>query len=165
MLAGIPVARRVFTVFVISGALAGLGGVLFLAQHATVDSTAGTGYELIVITAVVVGGVAIFGGSGNVIGAVLGAILLQVINQALVAARISAFWDSGDRRRAAAGRDLLRPPDQLPRVAGAGGQGGRDLCRVTADRRRAPRRAGRGSRLRLRCALGVGAGRDPDRGR
>jgi len=94
VLAGIPVARRVFTVFVISGALAGLGGVLFLAQQATVDSTAGTGYELVVITAVVVGGVAIFGGSGSVIGAVLGALLLQVINQGLVAAQISAFWDS-----------------------------------------------------------------------
>jgi rhamnose transport system permease protein len=92
-LAGIPANLRVFTVFVISGALAGLGGVLFDAQNATVNSTAGTGYELIVITAVVVGGVAIFGGSGNVIGAVLGAILLQTINQALVAARISSFWD------------------------------------------------------------------------
>ncbi|HET9094475.1 MAG TPA: ABC transporter permease [Solirubrobacteraceae bacterium] len=92
-LAGIPATLRVFTVFVISGALAGLGGVLFDAQVATVNSTAGTGYELIVVTAVVVGGVAIFGGSGSVIGAVLGAILLQVINQALVAARISSFWD------------------------------------------------------------------------
>jgi rhamnose transport system permease protein len=94
VLAGIPVARRVFTVFVISGALAGLAGVLFLAQQATVDSTAGTGYELTIVTAVVVGGVAIFGGSGNAIGAVLGALLLQVINQALVAAKISSFWDS-----------------------------------------------------------------------
>ena len=94
VLAGIKVGLRVVTVFVISGALAGLGGVLFLAQVATVNSSAGTGYELIVITAVVVGGVAIFGGSGNVIGAVLGAILLQVINQALVAAGISPFWDS-----------------------------------------------------------------------
>jgi rhamnose transport system permease protein len=94
VLAGIPVARRVFTVFVISGALAGLAGVLFLAQQATVDSTAGTGYELTIVTAVVVGGVAIFGGSGNAIGAVLGALLLQVINQALVAVKISSFWDS-----------------------------------------------------------------------
>jgi len=93
VLAGIPVARRVFTVFVISGALAGLAGVLFLAQQATADSTAGTGYELTIVTAVVVGGVAIFGGSGNVIGAVLGALLLQVINQALVAVKISSFWE------------------------------------------------------------------------
>ena len=93
-LAGIPVARRVFGAFVISGALAGLGGALFLAEYATVDATGGGGYELVVIASVVVGGVAIFGGSGNVIGAALGAILLQVINQSLVAVRVSPFWDS-----------------------------------------------------------------------
>lgn len=93
-LVGIPVAKRVFGAFAISGALAGLGGALFLSEYATVDATGGTGYELLVISAVVVGGVAIFGGSGNVIGAALGAILLQVINQSLVALRISAFWDS-----------------------------------------------------------------------
>ena len=82
-----------FTAFVISGALAGLGGALFLAEYATVDATGGTGYELLVVASVVVGGVAIFGGSGTVIGAGLGAILLQVINQSLVALRISPFWD------------------------------------------------------------------------
>lgn len=92
-LAGIPVAKRVLTAFIISGALAGFGGALFLAEHATVDATGGTGYELLVVAAVVVGGVAIFGGSGTVIGAALGAILLQVINQALVAVKISPFWD------------------------------------------------------------------------
>jgi rhamnose transport system permease protein len=94
LLAGIPTAKRVFTAFLVSGMLAGLGGALFLAEFATVDATGGTGYELLVIAAVVVGGVAIFGGSGTVIGAALGAILLDTINQALVAARVSAFWDS-----------------------------------------------------------------------
>jgi rhamnose transport system permease protein len=93
MLAGIPAGRRVFTAFTLSGALAGLAGVLFLALHAQIDVTGGTGYELTVISAVVVGGVAIFGGSGTVLGAALGALLLNTINQALVAARISAFWD------------------------------------------------------------------------
>jgi rhamnose transport system permease protein len=92
-LAGIPAGRRVFTAFVLSGALAGLGGTLFLALHAQIDVTGGTGYELTVISAVVVGGVAIFGGSGTVLGAALGALLLNTINQALVATRISAFWD------------------------------------------------------------------------
>jgi rhamnose transport system permease protein len=92
-LAGIPVAKRVFTAFLVSGALAGLGGVLFLAEFATVASTGGTGYELNVIAAVVVGGVAIFGGSGTVVGAALGALLLNTINQALVAAKVSAFWN------------------------------------------------------------------------
>jgi rhamnose transport system permease protein len=92
-LAGIPIARRVFTVFVVSGALAGIAGVLWASQYGTIDSTAGTGYELTVITAVVVGGVAIFGGSGSVVGAALGALLLNTINSALYVLGISAFWD------------------------------------------------------------------------
>jgi rhamnose transport system permease protein len=92
-LAGIPAARRVFVAFVISGALAGLAGALFLALHAQVDNSAGSGYELTVVSAVVVGGVAIFGGSGTVLGAALGALLLNTINQALVAAKVSSFWN------------------------------------------------------------------------
>jgi len=93
LLAGIPARRRVFFTFVLSGAIAGFAGALWLAEFATVSSVAGLGYELLVVAAVVVGGVAIFGGSGTVLGAALGAILLNTINQALVAARISAFWD------------------------------------------------------------------------
>jgi rhamnose transport system permease protein len=93
VLAGVPSGRRIFTAFVISGGLAGLGGALFLAQFATVSAVAGNGYELNVVAAVVVGGVAIFGGSGTVYGAALGALLLNTINQALVAARVSAFWN------------------------------------------------------------------------
>jgi rhamnose transport system permease protein len=92
-LAGIPIARRVFTAFLVSGALAGLAGSLFLALHTQIDNSGGLGYELTVVAAVVVGGVAIFGGSGTVVGAALGALLLNTINQALVASRISAFWN------------------------------------------------------------------------
>jgi rhamnose transport system permease protein len=92
-LAGIPTAKRVFTAFLASGALAGFGGALFLALHASIDNSGGLGYELTVVSAVVVGGVAIFGGSGSVLGAALGAVLLNTISQALVAARISAFWN------------------------------------------------------------------------
>ncbi|HEY5304400.1 MAG TPA: ABC transporter permease [Acidimicrobiales bacterium] len=93
VLAGVRVQRRVLSAFAISGALAGLGGALWLAEFATVASTAGTGYELDVVAAVVVGGVAIFGGSGTVLGAGLGALLLNTIDQALVAARVSSFWN------------------------------------------------------------------------
>jgi rhamnose transport system permease protein len=92
-LAGIPIERRVFTAFLISGTLAGLAGALFLALHTQIDNSGGAGYELKVVAAVVVGGVAIFGGSGTVLGAALGALLLNTINQALVASRISAFWN------------------------------------------------------------------------
>lgn len=91
-LAGVRSDRRVLTAFVIAGALAGLGGVLFTARFATVDATAGTGYELTVIAATVVGGVAIFGGSGSVYGAALGALLLGTITSSLIVLKVEAFW-------------------------------------------------------------------------
>jgi rhamnose transport system permease protein len=59
-----------------------------------VDSIAGAGYEFQVIAAVVVGGVAIFGGSGTVLGAALGALLLNTINSALVVVNVSSTWSS-----------------------------------------------------------------------
>lgn len=92
-LAGIRVGRRIFTAFAVSGAIAGLAGVLWASEYQTIDSTAGTGYELQVIAAVVVGGVAIFGGSGSVVGAAIGALLLSTINSALYVLGISPFWD------------------------------------------------------------------------
>ena len=92
-LAGIRVGRRVFTAFAVSGAIAGMAGVLWAAQYQTIDSNAGTGYELTVIASVVVGGVAIFGGSGSAVGAAIGALLLQTINSALYVLGISPFWD------------------------------------------------------------------------
>ena len=92
-LAGIPSGRRVFTAFAVSGGIAGVAGVLFAAQYGAVDSTVGTGYELQVIAAVVVGGVAIFGGSGSVVGAAFGALLLQTILSALYVLGVSPFWN------------------------------------------------------------------------
>ena len=70
-LAGVRSSRLVLGTFVMSGLLAGLGGVLFTARFGTVDATAGAGYEFTVIAAAVVGGVAIFGGIGTVYGAAL----------------------------------------------------------------------------------------------
>jgi rhamnose transport system permease protein len=91
-LSGIGVGRRVFGAFVANGALAGLAGVLYAARFGTVDATAGTGLELQVVAAVVVGGVAIFGGSGTVWGAALGGLLLTCIGSALAVLRINPFW-------------------------------------------------------------------------
>ncbi len=91
-LAGIPIARRIFFTFVLSGAVAGLGGVFWATQYNTIDATAATGLELQVIAAVVVGGVAIFGGSGSVVGAALGALLLQTINVALNVLGVPSLW-------------------------------------------------------------------------
>ena len=91
-LAGVRAQRRVLAAFVLAGALAGLGGVLFTARFGTVDATAGVGYELTVIAAAVVGGVAIFGGMGTVYGAALGALLLTTITSSLIVLRVPAFW-------------------------------------------------------------------------
>ncbi|HEV2782833.1 MAG TPA: ABC transporter permease [Actinophytocola sp.] len=91
-LSGIPTGRRVFAAFVASGALAGLAGVLHAARFGTLDANAGLNMELNVVAAVVVGGVAIFGGSGSVYGAALGAVLLTTIRAALPVLGISPFW-------------------------------------------------------------------------
>ncbi|NUU15998.1 ABC transporter permease [Cellulomonas humilata] len=92
LLSGLSVGRRVFFAFVLSGTLAGLAGVLFAARYATIASNAGTGLELQAVAAAVIGGVAIFGGSGTVAGAALGAILLATIDRALPILGIPDFW-------------------------------------------------------------------------
>jgi rhamnose transport system permease protein len=91
-LAGVRVGRRVMTAFAISGALAGLGGFMFAARFASVDAVAGRGFELDVVTAVVIGGVNVFGGSGTVLGAVLGAVLVGTIQDGFTLLKISEFW-------------------------------------------------------------------------
>jgi rhamnose transport system permease protein len=91
-LAGIRVGRRVMMAFAISGALAGLGGFMFAARFASVDAVAGRGFELDVVTAVVIGGVNVFGGSGTVVGAVLGAVLVGTIQDGFTLLKISEFW-------------------------------------------------------------------------
>lgn len=91
-MAGIPSARLVTIAFVISGALAGLGGFVYLARIGTITVVAAQGLELQVVAAVVVGGVNIFGGSGTVFGAMLGALLIGTIEQSLIRMRINEFW-------------------------------------------------------------------------
>jgi rhamnose transport system permease protein len=91
-LAGVPTKKRLIAAYVLCGALAGLGGVLYTARFGTVDASAGSGLELSVVAAVVVGGVAIFGGSGTAYGAALGALLLTVISNALPDLGLNQFW-------------------------------------------------------------------------
>jgi rhamnose transport system permease protein len=89
---GLKVRQRLVSAFVLSGALAGLSGVLYAARYGTISSGAGTGIELQAVGAVVIGGVAIFGGSGTVWGAAIGAVLLVTINRALPILGIQDFW-------------------------------------------------------------------------
>jgi rhamnose transport system permease protein len=91
-IAGLPAQRIVLTAFVLCGALAGLGGFMFLARFGTITVGAAVGLELQVVAAVVVGGVNIFGGSGTLIGAMLGSSLIGTLEQSLIRMRISEFW-------------------------------------------------------------------------
>ncbi|QNO38778.1 ABC transporter permease [Protaetiibacter sp. SSC-01] len=89
---GLKVTQRVLAAFVVAGALAGLAGVLYAARYGTVSSQAGSGWELDAVGAAVIGGVAIFGGSGTVWGAAIGAYLLLTINRALPVIGVQDFW-------------------------------------------------------------------------
>ena len=90
--AGIDVGRTQFWAFVISGALAGLTGYLWVARFAVAFVDLAGGFELNVVAACVIGGVAIMGGIGNVAGAMLGALFLGIISNALPVVNISPFW-------------------------------------------------------------------------
>jgi rhamnose transport system permease protein len=89
---GLKVTQRVLVAFVVCGALAGLAGVLYSARYGTVNAQAGSGFELEAVGAAVIGGVAIFGGSGTVWGAAIGAYLLFTINRALPILGVQDFW-------------------------------------------------------------------------
>jgi len=91
-LIGLPKERVVFTAFLISGALSGLAGFMFLGRFGNITVQAGNGLELQSVAAVVVGAVNIFGGSGTVLGAMLGAVIIGLLDQSLLRLQISEFW-------------------------------------------------------------------------
>jgi len=89
---GINVGKTQFLAFVLSGALAGLTGYLWVARYAVAYVDIAGGFELEVVAACVIGGISIAGGIGSVGGAVLGAIFLGVVKNALPVVNISPFW-------------------------------------------------------------------------
>lgn len=91
--AGIKVGLIRFVPFVFTGFLFGMGGVLWVSRYTAAQTDTGAGFEFTVITAVVVGGTNINGGSGTVLGVLLGSVLLGVIRNALNVAQISPFWE------------------------------------------------------------------------
>lgn len=94
--AGLPVKRTVLAAYTICGALCGLAGFMFLARYGNITVVAGIGLELQAVAAVVVGGVNIFGGSGTMIGALLGTVLIATLEQSLLRWQlISEFWRDG----------------------------------------------------------------------
>ena len=91
--AGINAGAVVFWTFVLSGALAGLSGFLFLAKFGNITVVAGMGMELKSVAAVVVGGVSVLGGSGSMVGVVIGTLLVDTIDNSLTRWElVSEFW-------------------------------------------------------------------------
>src|ERR1700730_14443478 len=91
-LSGIPVRSVTLGVFVLNGLLVGISAILYATNFTAIQSNVAPGFELTVITSAVIGGVSILGGTGTVIGALLGAVLLHTIGTAMVYLHIRAEW-------------------------------------------------------------------------
>ena len=112
--AGIPVARRVGLVYVLSGVVASLAAIVYVAHLGQARSDAGNGYELDAITAVVLGGTSVFGGRGTLWGTVLGLFAISVLQNGLQPRGAAVRAGRRAHRRAAAGDDRHRPMRTRP---------------------------------------------------
>lgn len=93
-LAGIPVKKRKREIHIMVSVFAALVGVLMASRFNSAQTTAGSGTELTVMAAVIIGGTSMYGGSGSVIGSILGCILIAVISNGLVLIRVPSFWQN-----------------------------------------------------------------------
>jgi ribose transport system permease protein len=91
-LAGVPVKKYLLLVYTISGFLAAVAGMILSSRLGSAEPTAGTGYELDAITAVVLGGTSLFGGEGTLVGTIIGAAILGVIDNGLNLLNVNSFW-------------------------------------------------------------------------
>ena len=91
-LAGIPVSRTLLVVYLVSGAFAGLGGVILTGRLDSAQPIAATGLELNAIAGVVIGGASLFGGRGSMLGTMMGVLLIGVINNGLTLNNVQPFW-------------------------------------------------------------------------
>lgn len=89
---GIGLDKIRFLVYMLSGSLSGGVGVLWVSRYASAQSNSAVGFELITVAACVIGGVFIFGGSGTIMGVLLGSLLLGIIVNALSLIRVNPFW-------------------------------------------------------------------------
>jgi ribose transport system permease protein len=91
-MSGIPIGRvRLWTLMLVGG-LCGVSGMMTLAFFSTADPNLGTAYELLAITAAIIGGTALSGGRGTVVGAMLGSLVIAVISSGIVQFGVSANW-------------------------------------------------------------------------
>lgn len=93
-LAGINVQRYSILLYMMTSLVAALSGVILASRFATAQPAAGTGTELTIMAAVIIGGTSMFGGTATVIGAALGCILLAAIQNVLIVIGVSIFWQN-----------------------------------------------------------------------
>lgn len=91
-LSGIRVGRQQLVIYALSGLFAAVAGILLAGRLASGQPTAGTGYELDAIAAVVIGGASLAGGSGTAVGTFIGALILGLLRNGLTLLNVSAFW-------------------------------------------------------------------------
>ncbi|MFM8745517.1 MAG: ABC transporter permease [Aestuariivirga sp.] len=89
---GIPVERLRWKLYAISGFMAGLAGLIFMARVNAGDPTAGLNYELTAITAAIIGGTSLFGGKGSILGTMVGALIMGVLQNGLNLLAVPSFW-------------------------------------------------------------------------
>jgi len=93
-LSGIPVDRMKILAYVLTGLFAALAGIVMVARLGAASTTSGTGLELRVITAVIIGGASLQGGQGTVLGAFLGSLLMGLITNALTLLGVDVYWQT-----------------------------------------------------------------------
>jgi ribose transport system permease protein len=93
-LAGIPVDRTRILVLVLMGLIAGFAGVVFLGYREAIDPDTGDAFLLPVVAAVIIGGTPLSGGRGTILGAVLGALIIQAVQSSILFLRIGAQWST-----------------------------------------------------------------------
>jgi ribose/xylose/arabinose/galactoside ABC-type transport system permease subunit len=91
-LAGININRLSFSLYVIMGVLCAVAGIFFTSRFTSAQPTTGVGMELQVIAACIIGGVSLFGGVGSIAGTLIGALFLVVLNNGMIMAHISGYW-------------------------------------------------------------------------
>jgi ribose/xylose/arabinose/galactoside ABC-type transport system permease subunit len=91
-LAGVNTKRLTFSLYVVCGVLACIASIFFNSRFSSVQTTTGTGMELQAIAACIIGGVSLFGGSGSILGTLIGCVFLTVLENGMIMAHISGYW-------------------------------------------------------------------------
>jgi ribose transport system permease protein len=93
-ISGINSKKIIFNVYVLTSALAAITGIFMSARLGSAEAAAGSGFELTVICAAIIGGTSTFGGSGSIAGATVGALFMEILSNSLTLMHISVYWQN-----------------------------------------------------------------------